>query len=264
VLSLVQRAELQEVDASEDAPAAINADERVHALVVAALARRRRARASGTMRAAVFGANDGLVSNLSLVLGVAGAGVAPQVVLLTGLAGLLAGAFSMAAGEYVSVRSQRELLDNAAPTLDQDALEALRQSEVHELALAFRAEGMSAEQAEHRAAQLLSDSEAAATRSEAEEDLDVVGSPLRAATSSFGSFAVGALVPILPFFILSGTGALIAGTALAGAALFVTGAASAILAGGPPLQRGLRQLAIGAVAAALTYLLGVLFGVTLA
>ena len=116
VLALVQRAEAGgHYDAEPDATAAIAADERVHALVVAGLAQRQRARVSGWFRAAVFGANDGLVSNFSLVLGVAGAGTSSQVILLAGLAGLLAGALSMAAGEYVSVRSHRELLDAAGP-----------------------------------------------------------------------------------------------------------------------------------------------------
>jgi vacuolar iron transporter family protein len=265
VLALVQRAELAIVDESEHAPASINADERVHALVVAGLARRRRARASGTLRAAVFGANDGLVSNLSLVLGVAGAGVPPNVLLLTGLAGLLAGALSMAAGEYVSVRSQRELLESTAPALEPAEVAALRESDVHELALAFRAQGASPEQAERRAEQLLGDPSALESPADAEgEDLDVVGTPIGAAASSFGSFAVGALIPVLPFAIIEGTAALVTSALLAGTALFITGASSAILAGGPPLRRGMRQVAIGAVAAAATYALGALFGVSLA
>ncbi len=264
VLALVQRAELRLGEDEEHAPPAISADERVHALVVAGLARRRRASASGTLRAAVFGANDGLVSNLSLVLGVAGAGVASNVLLLTGLAGLLAGALSMAAGEYVSVRSQRELLDFGAPALGPDELAALRGSDAHELALAFRAQGANPEQAEHRAQQLLGEPAAVSLPVDAEEGLDVIGSPMGAAVSSFGSFAVGALIPVLPFTVFEGTGALLGASALAAAALFVTGAMSAILAGGPPVRRGLRQLGIGALAAAVTYALGALFGVSLA
>jgi len=130
VLSLVQRAEAGgHYDTEPDATAAMAADERVHALVVAGLAQRHRARAAGWFRAAVFGANDGLVSNFSLVLGVAGAGSSSQVILLAGLAGLLAGALSMAAGEYVSVRSQRELLDAAAHELDPATLRALHDHE---------------------------------------------------------------------------------------------------------------------------------------
>ena len=120
---------------------AMAADEQVHALVVAELAQRQRARASGWFQAAVFGVNDGLVSNFSLVAGMAGAGTSSEIILLAGLAGLLAGALSMAAGEYVSVRSQRELLDAAAHELDPATLATLRDHEAHELALVFRARG---------------------------------------------------------------------------------------------------------------------------
>jgi vacuolar iron transporter family protein len=155
VLGLVQRAEAggrYEDDA--EATAAMAADERVHALVVAALAQQQRARASGWFRAAVFGANDGLVSNFSLVAGMAGAGSSSQVILLAGLAGLLAGALSMAAGEYSSVRSQRELLAAAASELDPATLAALQDQEAGELALVFRARGSPPAQAEQRAAAL--------------------------------------------------------------------------------------------------------------
>ena len=142
VLGLVQRAEAAgDYDADADATPAMAADERVHALVVAELAQRQRARASGWFRAAVFGANDGLVSNFSLVAGMAGAGTSSEIILLAGLAGLLAGALSMAAGEYVSVRSQRELLDATAHELDPATLATLRDHEAHELALVFRARG---------------------------------------------------------------------------------------------------------------------------
>lgn len=142
VLGLVQCAEAAgPYDTDEEATAALAADERVHALVVAGLAQRQRARASGWFRAAIFGANDGLVSNFSLVAGMAGAGSSSKVILLAGLAGLLAGALSMAAGEYVSERSQRELLDAAAHELDPATLTALGEHEAGELALVFRARG---------------------------------------------------------------------------------------------------------------------------
>jgi VIT1/CCC1 family predicted Fe2+/Mn2+ transporter len=195
VLALVQRAEAGgHYDTEPDATAAMAADERVHALVVAGLAQRQRARASGWFRAAVFGANDGLVSNFSLVLGVAGAGTSSQVILLAGLAGLLAGALSMAAGEYVSVRSQRELLDAADHDLDAATLRALRDHEAGELALVFRARGLSAEQAEQRAAAMLPEqtSQPASTQDTAGQD--VVGSAAAAAGSSFVAFASGAAV----------------------------------------------------------------------
>jgi VIT1/CCC1 family predicted Fe2+/Mn2+ transporter len=142
VLGLVQRAEAAgDYDRDPEASSAMAADEQAHALVVAGLAQRARARASGWFRAAVFGANDGLVSNFSLVLGMAGAGSSSQVILLAGLAGLLAGALSMAAGEYVSVRSQRELLEAASQELDGLTLRALAEQEAQELGLVFRARG---------------------------------------------------------------------------------------------------------------------------
>lgn len=263
VLSLVQRAELRDTYSEEpDATPALAADERVHARVVAGLARRRRARASGTLRASVFGVNDGLVSNLSLVLGVAGAGVAPTTVLITGLAGLLSGALSMAAGEYVSVRSQLELIHGRPPRLDPETLTALRGAGRRELALAFQAEGMSREDAEQRAAELLTEAHIGEEDAEHVTE-DVVGSASGAAISSFGSFAIGASLPVLPFFLTTGGAAEVIAAAIAALALFLAGAAAAVLSGGPVLVRGLRQLAIGMVAAAVTYGLGNLFGVVL-
>jgi VIT1/CCC1 family predicted Fe2+/Mn2+ transporter len=166
------------------------------------------ARAAGWFRAVVFGVNDGLVSNFSLVLGVAGAGSSSQVILLAGLAGLLAGALSMAAGEYVSVRSQRELLDAAAHELDPATLRALRDHEAGELALVFRARGLPADQAEQRAAALLADHDADLSREAEEAGQDVVGSAATAAWSSFAAFASGAAIPILPFLVTSGGAAI--------------------------------------------------------
>ena len=156
VLALAQRAEARSpYDADDDATAAMAADERIHEEVVRGLAARGRNRLSGTFRAAVFGANDGLVSNLSLVLGVSASGVATSYVLLTGLAGLLAGALSMGAGEYVSVRSQRELLEASTP--DPQARTALPHLDLdaNELALVYRARGMAPEEAEAHAAEVL-------------------------------------------------------------------------------------------------------------
>jgi VIT1/CCC1 family predicted Fe2+/Mn2+ transporter len=264
VLSLVQRAEAGgHYDTEPDATAAMAADERVHALVVAGLAQRHRARAAGWFRAAVFGANDGLVSNFSLVLGVAGAGSSSQVILLAGLAGLLAGALSMAAGEYISVRSQRELLDAAAHELDPATLRALHDYEAGELALVFRAKGLPADQAEQRAAALLGDDGAELSREAEVADQDVVGSAATAAWSSFAAFASGAAIPILPFVVTSGGAAITIAAVLVGVALFATGATTGVLTGGPLLRRGLRQLAIGAAAAIVTYGLGRIFGATI-
>jgi vacuolar iron transporter family protein len=264
VLGLVQRAEAAgDYDTDAEATAAMAADERVHALVVAELAQQQRARASGWFRAAVFGANDGLVSNFSLVAGMAGAGSSAQVILLAGLAGLLAGALSMAAGEYVSVRSQRELLAAAARDLDPATLAALREHEASELALLFRARGLSPAQAEQRAAALLGGQGDEPPGPEAEAGEDVVGSAGAAAGSSFVAFASGAVIPLLPFFVSSGRAAITAAAVLVGVALFATGATVGVLTGGPLVRRGLRQLAIGAAAAVVTYGLGRAFGATL-
>jgi VIT1/CCC1 family predicted Fe2+/Mn2+ transporter len=263
VLGLVQRAEAgghYEDDA--EATAAMAADERVHALVVAELAQQQRARASGWFRAAVFGANDGLVSNFSLVAGMAGAGSSSQVILLAGLAGLLAGALSMAAGEYISVRSQRELLEAAATELDPATLAALREHEESELALVFRARGLSLAQAEQRAAALF-DLHGDPSPAAVEAGEDVVGSAGAAAASSFVAFASGAVIPVLPFFVASGRTAIVTSAVLVGAALFATGATVGVLTGGRLWRRGLRQLAIGAAAAVVTYVLGRVFGATL-
>lgn len=265
VLALVQQAELRSpYDEDSDATPAMAADERVHGEVVRGLAARGRARVSGTFRAAVFGANDGLVSNLSLVLGVSGGGVAPGTVLLTGLAGLLAGALSMGAGEWISVRSQRELLVASAPGKGTQALIPHLDVDANELALVYRARGMSADDARARADAVLRSQEPAADTG-AHEALDAIGSSLGAATSSFAFFASGAAVPVLPFALgLRGAGALGVACALVGAALLLTGAVVGVLSGGPPLARAVRQLAIGLAAAAVTYGVGTLVGAAVA
>lgn len=267
VLALAQRAEGRSTyDTDVDATAAMAADERMHAEVVRALATRGRNRLSGTFRAAVFGANDGLVSNLSLVLGVSASGVSNHTVLVTGLAGLLAGALSMGAGEYVSVNSQRELLQASTP--DPQAGAALPQLDVdaNELALVYRARGMSESDAQARATEVLgaggdefSGHPADAAPSTAGHE--AVGTGLGAALSSFGFFASGALIPVLPYlFGLQGLVAVVVAALLVGVALLGTGVIVGLLSGGPPLRRALRQLLIGYGAASATYLLGLLFG----
>ena len=267
VLALAQRAETRSpYDTDLDATRAMAADERMHEEVVRGLAARGRARVSGTFRAAVFGANDGLVSNLALVLGVSGGGVASQTVLLTGIAGLLAGALSMGAGEYVSVRSQRELL--AASTPGPTAHTAVPQLDVNanELALVYRARGMPPEEAQRHAAKLLQNypSRLDHPGDTSDEGHDVVGTGIGAASSSFCFFATGAAIPVLPFlFGLTQTAALVVAVILVGLALLLTGAVVGVLSGGPPLRRGLRQLGIGLGAAAITYGLGLLFGASL-
>lgn len=276
VLALAQRAESRSPYAGDpDATSAMAADERIHSEVVRGLAARGRSRLSGTFRAAVFGANDGLVSNLSLVLGVSASGVAQHVVLLTGLAGLLAGALSMGAGEYVSVRSQRELL--AASDPDPQAHTALPELDLdaNELALLYRARGMDPAQAQQKAAAVLASlpppvSEATvgligetggASVEQGADQLEAIGTGLGAATSSFCFFASGAAVPVLPYLLgLSGLSAVVVAAGLVGMTLLATGATVGLLSGASPLRRGLRQLAIGYGAAAATYLLGLALG----
>jgi vacuolar iron transporter family protein len=266
VLALAQRAEGRSPYATDaDATAAMAADERIHAEVVRGLAARGRSRVSGTFRAAVFGANDGLVSNLALIVGVTGGGAAANTVLLTGLAGLLSGALSMGAGEYLSVRSQRELLAASTPDPQTRHLLAHLDVEANELALVYRARGLPAEEAQRRAeAVLRNHSFTGAPKDGPEDEHEVVGTGLGAALSSFAFFASGAAIPVLPFLIgFTGAAALIAAMVLVGLALMLTGATVGVLSGGPPIRRALRQLAIGAGAATATYLLGVLFGATL-
>jgi VIT1/CCC1 family predicted Fe2+/Mn2+ transporter len=265
VLALAQRAETRSPYKDDvDATPSMVADERVHEEVVRGLAVRGRARVSGTFRAAVFGANDGLVSNLSLVLGVIGGGVPTGTVVLTGLAGLLAGAMSMGAGEFVSVRSQRELLAASAPDVhDAGAVLRALNLDANELALVYRARGVSPEDAERRAEVALrsADPRALGVEAVATDAHEVIGTSLGAAGSSFVFFASGAAIPVLPFlFGLSDWVAVLVASVLVGLALMLTGAAVGVLSGGPPLRRALRQLAIGLGAAAVTYGLGALVG----
>ncbi|SDQ65850.1 VIT1/CCC1 family protein [Quadrisphaera sp. DSM 44207] len=272
VLALAQRAEARSPYSRDaDASPAMAADERIHGEVLRGLAARGRNRLSGTFRAAVFGANDGLVSNLALVLGISASGAPARTVLLTGLAGLLAGALSMGAGEYVSVRSQRELLEASTP--DPEASTALPHLDVdaNELTLVYRARGMAAQEAAARAREVLaglgSDRPPAAPVGAApdQDPHEAVGTGWGAAASSFAFFASGAVVPVLPHLLgLTGTAALVTACVLVGLALMTTGAVVGLLSGAPPLRRALRQLAIGFGAAAVTYLLGLAFGTTAA
>ncbi len=265
VLALAQRAESRSpYDDDADATPTMAADEKIHAEVVRGLAERGRAQISGTFRAAVFGANDGLVSNLALVLGVAGSGVATTTVLLTGLAGLLSGALSMGAGEFISVRSQRELLDASTPAATHVEAYPHLDVDANELALVYRARGMAADEAARHADEQLRAWPAVDVRGGSDAEHELVGNGLSAALSSFSFFASGALVPVLPFLLgLSGTAALGTAAVLVGAALMVTGAVVGMLSGAPPLRRALRQLAVGAAAATVTYVLGSVFGATL-
>jgi VIT1/CCC1 family predicted Fe2+/Mn2+ transporter len=218
------------------------------------------------LRAAVFGINDGLVSNASLILGVAGASANSSVILLSGVAGLLAGAFSMAAGEYVSVRSQREMFEHQIG-LERDELAQYPEEEAEELALIYAARGLSREDAQKLAKAIISDP-AQALDTLAREELGLnpedLGSPWGVAIFSFLSFAAGALVPLLPFFALSGGRALVISIGVTALALFAVGAAISLFTGRSAVRDGLRMLFIGAAAGALTYAIGKLLGVSLA
>ena len=279
ILAMAQRAEQRSArDVDDDVPAHMQADEHIHAEVIRSLAAKSRETLAGTFRAAVFGANDGLVSNLALVLGVAATGMEPHVVLLTGISGLLAGALSMAAGEWVSVRSQRELLDASIP--DPDAHQAVPDLDVdaNELALVFRARGESEEEAEIHAKQVFArlakpatgESGAIAVRAalggspESDGAGDQVGTPMKAALSSFCFFAAGAIFPLIPYLLgMTGTTAIVVATVIVGVALLFTGGVVGILSGQSPAPRALRQLIVGYGAAGVTYLLGTLFGTSI-
>lgn len=268
VLALLQQAEARSPYSTEgDATPTMAADERIHAEVVRGLAMRSRTRMSGMFRAAVFGANDGLVSNLALVLGVGATGVSPTIILITGLSGLLAGALSMGAGEFVSVRSQRELLQASTPNPETPSLIPRLDVDANELALVYRARGMSEDEAQERAARMIALQGAAPESGPVTltgvEEHEELGTPWGAAISSFCFFAGGAIIPVLPYlFGLTGFTAIIVSAVIVGIALLVTGGIVGVLSGAPPWKRALRQLLIGYGAAAVTYLLGLAFGVS--
>ncbi|MEZ5649727.1 MAG: VIT1/CCC1 transporter family protein [Burkholderiaceae bacterium] len=217
---------------------------------------------SGNLRAAVFGVNDGLVSNTSLILGMAGATSDSGVLLLAGVAGLLAGAMSMAAGEYISVRSQREVLEYQL-ALEKAELEEYPDAERRELAVIYEAKGLSPEESDRIARKLIANP-ALALDTMAREELglnpDELGSPTGAALASFLSFAIGASIPVLPFAVSTGTTAMVTAAGAAGAALFVVGATLSLFTGRGALRSGLRMLGIGAGAGLLTWMIGHLLG----
>jgi VIT1/CCC1 family predicted Fe2+/Mn2+ transporter len=222
--------------------------------------------AGGNLRAAVFGINDGLVSNASLILGVAGASAEGSVIVLSGVAGLLAGAFSMAAGEYVSVRSQREMFEYQIG-LEADELKQYPEEEAGELALIYEARGMKRAEAQRMADEIISKPEQALDALAREElglNPDELGSPWGAGLFSFVSFGLGAAVPLLPFLLARGDAALLSSVGLTAAALFGVGAALSLFTGRHSLRGGLRMLLIGAGAGSITFLIGKALGVALA
>jgi VIT1/CCC1 family predicted Fe2+/Mn2+ transporter len=234
---------------------------------VAQLEGRHRSAGGNALRAAVLGANDGLVSNLSLVMGVAGAELARGGVLITGLAGLLAGALSMALGEWLSVQSSRELVAHQIAA-EKAELEADPEEEMEELALIYEAKGLPRDEALATARRILEDP-ARAVETLAREELGVDpeslgGSAWEAALTSFVLFAVGAVVPVLPFFWLGGPRGVVTSLAVSALGLFAIGGGTSMFTGQPLLKSGLRMVAFGLAAAGITFGIGRLIGVSLA
>ncbi len=227
---------------------------------------RHRASGGNALRAAVLGANDGLVSNASLVMGVAGADLAGPSILITGLAGLLAGSLSMALGEWLSVQSARELYTHQID-IERQELEAAPEEEAEELALIYQAKGLPAERAREVADQLVRD-RSVALDTLAREELGVDpeelgGSAWTAAATSFVLFAAGAIVPVLPYFFGAGARAVAISVALSVVALFLIGAGITLITGRNALVSGGRQVLFGLAAAAITFAVGRIVGVGL-
>ena len=233
---------------------------------VARLEGRHRTGGGNALRAAVLGANDGLVSNLSLVMGVAGAAMNQRTILIAGIAGLIAGAGSMALGEWLSVQSSRELYRNQLET-EEEELRMAPEEEEEELALIYQARGLGEEQARAFAASMMRNTDTALETLAREElgidPAELGGSAWEAAITSFLLFALGAIVPVLPFFFARGDTAAMLSVVFSMGALFLIGAAITLFTGRPVLFSGLRQVIFGLAAAALTFGIGRLVGVAL-
>ncbi|WP_343868730.1 VIT1/CCC1 transporter family protein [Dactylosporangium roseum] len=257
-----------------DAPEHMALEEAAHARVLSALRTDEDCKAgeawhrsdkSGALRAAVFGVNDGLVSNTALVMGFAGATQQRAPVLLAGLAGMLAGAFSMGAGEFISMANQREAFEREI-ALERDEIRLLPEDEHRELELIYQAKGLSADEAARIAAQVMARPDVALDTMAREElglDPDDLGSPWRAAASSFTAFALGAVLVVLPYLFVGGLAALGAGIGIALTALIVVGVVMARINGRPIGRVVARQVVVGVMAAGATYLLGALLGLNL-
>jgi VIT1/CCC1 family predicted Fe2+/Mn2+ transporter len=229
--------------------------------------KRHRSVGGNALRAAVLGGNDGLVSNFSLVMGIAGATSGNDEVLLAGMAGLLAGALSMALGEWISVKSSQELYENQM-NLEMEELEVNPAGEEKEIALIYMSKGIPESQAREMAAEIIKD------KSKAHEILvkeelginseELKGSAMEAAITSFLLFSVGAIIPVFPFFFLSGFNAVILSTVVSSIGLFIIGAAITLFTGKSIWFSGMRQVVFGLTAAAITYGIGSLIGVQVA
>src|SRR4029077_13521485 len=218
----------------------------------------------GSLRAAVFGVNDGLLSNFSLVMGFAGAEAKPEYILLAGVAGLLAGSFSMAAGEYVSIRAQREVFEQQI-AMEKQELEMSPKEEEEELSLIYQAKGIPENEAAQLARRIIKNPKTAIDTLAREElglDPSELGSPWTAAISSFIAFVIGAFVPVAPYLLTSGMVAWLASAALSCCALFGVGALLSIFTARGPLVSGTRMVVIGLVVSAITFSVGWLLGVS--
>ena len=219
---------------------------------------------SGGARAAVFGISDGLVTNVSLILGVAGAHPAGTVVRLSGLAGLVAGAFSMAAGELVSMQAQRDLFERELE-VEREALERNPAAERRELVAIYQRRGLTPAFASELAELMMRDPQTA-LQTHAREELGIdptsLGSPVLAAVSSFAAFALGALLPLIPWLVGRGNGALVASVVVGAVAAVGVGVVLGVLTGRSVLKAAARQLLVAAVAAAVTYGIGRVVGVS--
>ncbi len=234
---------------------------------VAQIEGRHRSSGGNALRAAVLGANDGLVSNLSLVMGVAGAAMDNRAILITGLAGLLAGACSMALGEWLSVQSSRELYEHQIK-IEAEEIEQSPEEEAEELALIYEARGLDPQQASSMARQIISNKDSALDTLAREElglDPDELGgSAWEAAITSFVLFSIGAIIPVIAFTFLSGMTAVIVSVALSTIGLFVLGAAITLFTGRSVLSSGLRMVIFGLLAAVVTFGIGRLIGMSIA
>lgn len=228
--------------------------------------KRHRSVGGNALRAAVLGGNDGLVSNFSLVMGIAGASSGQKEVLLTGLAGLLAGALSMALGEWISVKSSQELFENQME-LEKEELEINPEGEEKELALIYMSKGITEAEAKRMAADIIKDKDRAHEVLIKEElginAEDLKGSAMEAAITSFILFAVGAIIPVIPFFFTGGTSAIIFSAAFSAIGLFIIGAAITLFTGKNVWYSGMRQVLFGLSAAAITFFIGKLIGVNI-